>query len=48
MHDCGFQKNRDVESFIILNFVVLYSIVYSSVLYVVTMSLDTRLSIVYI
>jgi hypothetical protein len=28
VHDCGFQKSRDEESFIISNFVVLYSSVF--------------------
>ena len=49
MHDCGFQKSRDVESFIILNFVVLYSSVFMQIVfYIVTMSLNTWLFVVYI
>jgi hypothetical protein len=37
MHDCGFHKSRDLESFIILNFVVLYYKCIQIVFFVVTM-----------
>jgi hypothetical protein len=48
MHDCGFHKSRDLESFIILNFVVLYSSLFKLYFMSLPCSLNTWLSIVYI